>query len=184
MGDGTSCSGAAQELSATAAASAAGVRRHSAAQLLRPRQRSSRHGPGRAGVSSDDLPLPSRDAHLDRASSPRPKPWSQPTGAGADCDVYIASEFRIDVSSEAGSRFDQNITGFRAEEEFGFNAEPYVRTGKFVKILGLCAVLSGTGPNGRTAVPLSWSGASGEAGPPPGGDESSGGPRPTSGSRL
>ena len=28
-------------------------------------------------------------------------------------------------------------TGFRAEEELGFNAEPYVRTGKFVKILGL-----------------------------------------------
>ena len=51
--------------------------------------------------------------------------------------LYIGSEFRIDVSSEAGSRFDQNITGFRAEEEFGFNAEPYVRTGKFVKILGL-----------------------------------------------
>ena len=23
------------------------------------------------------------------------------------------------------------------EEEFGFNAEPYVRTGKFVKVLGL-----------------------------------------------
>jgi hypothetical protein len=37
------------------------------------------------------------------------------------------------VSSEAGSRFDQNVTGFRAEEEFGFDAEPY-RTGKFVKI--------------------------------------------------
>jgi hypothetical protein len=36
-----------------------------------------------------------------------------------------------------GNRFDQNVTGFRAEEEFGFNAEPYVRTGKFVKILGL-----------------------------------------------
>lgn len=58
-------------------------------------------------------------------------------GARADCDLYIGSEFRIDVSSEAGSRFDQNITGFRAEEELGFNAEPYVRTGKFVKILGL-----------------------------------------------
>jgi hypothetical protein len=41
------------------------------------------------------------------------------------------------VSSEAGSRFDQNVTGFRGEEEFGFNAEPYVRTGRFVKILGL-----------------------------------------------
>ena len=29
------------------------------------------------------------------------------------------------------------ITGFLAEEEFGFNAELYARTGKFVKILGL-----------------------------------------------
>jgi hypothetical protein len=29
------------------------------------------------------------------------------------------------------------VTGFRGEEEFGFNAEPYVRTGKFVKVLGL-----------------------------------------------
>jgi hypothetical protein len=47
------------------------------------------------------------------------------------------SGVRIDVSSEAGSRFDQNVGGFRAEEEFGFNATPYVATGKFVKILGL-----------------------------------------------
>jgi hypothetical protein len=45
---------------------------------------------------------------------------------GADCDIYIGSEFRIDVSSEAGSRFDQNVTDFRAEEEFGFNATPYL----------------------------------------------------------
>ena len=41
------------------------------------------------------------------------------------------------MSSEAGSRFDQNVTGFRGEGDFGFNAEPYVRTGKLVKILGL-----------------------------------------------
>ena len=59
-------------------------------------------------------------------------------GAWADCDIYIGSEFRIDVLVGGGRPgFDQNITGFRAEEEFGFNAEPYVRTGKFVKILGL-----------------------------------------------
>ena len=58
-------------------------------------------------------------------------------GAWSDCDPYLGSGFRIDVSSEAGTRFDQNVTGFRAEEEFGFNAEPYVRTGKFAKILGL-----------------------------------------------
>jgi hypothetical protein len=74
--------------------------------------------------------------------------------------IYIGSEFRIDVSSEAGSRFDPNVTGFpvrvprrlrprtpeprqraarargRAEEEFGFNATPYLATGKFVKVLG------------------------------------------------
>jgi len=28
--------------------------------------------------------------------------------------MHIGAEFRIDVSSEAGSRFDQNVTGFRA----------------------------------------------------------------------
>jgi hypothetical protein len=63
---------------------------------------------------------------------------ASPSGlTGAERDIGTASEFRIDISSEAGSRFDQNITGFRAEEELGFNAEPYVRTGKFVKVLGL-----------------------------------------------
>lgn len=65
-----------------------------------------------------------------------------PTATGlvlnaADIDMFFGGEFRIDVSSEAGNRFDQNITGFRAEEEFGFNAEPYVRTGMVQKVLGL-----------------------------------------------
>jgi hypothetical protein len=64
-----------------------------------------------------------------------------PTGTAlagnfAGCDVYIGQEFRIDVSSEAGNRFDQNVTGFRGEEKFAFNATPYFATGKFVKILG------------------------------------------------
>lgn len=52
-------------------------------------------------------------------------------------DIWIGQEFRIDVSTEGGNRFDQNVTGFRAEEEFGFNAEPGVRTLKVVKVLGL-----------------------------------------------
>ena len=60
-----------------------------------------------------------------------------PAGAWADCDIYIGSEFRIDVSAEAGSRFDQNITGFRAEEEFGFNADALRRHRKVRKVLGL-----------------------------------------------
>jgi len=55
----------------------------------------------------------------------------------SDVDIYTGQEYRIDVSSEAGNRFDQNITAFRAEEEFAFNAEPYVRTGRVQKVLGL-----------------------------------------------
>ena len=55
----------------------------------------------------------------------------------SDVEIFTGQEYRIDVSSEAGTRFDQNITGFRAEEEFGFNAEPYVRTGRCQKVIGI-----------------------------------------------
>ncbi len=54
-----------------------------------------------------------------------------------EVEIFTGQEYRIDVSSEAGNRFDQNITGFRAEEEFAFNAEPYIRTGRVQKVLGL-----------------------------------------------
>ena len=37
-------------------------------------------------------------------------------------------------SSEAGNRFDQNITGFRAEEEIGFTADPWYLTGHFQRV--------------------------------------------------
>ena len=39
--------------------------------------------------------------------------------AGVDIGVGPVDQYGIDVSSESGTRFDQNITGFRAEEEFG-----------------------------------------------------------------
>lgn len=55
----------------------------------------------------------------------------------SDVEIFTGQEYRIDVSSEAGTRFDQNITGFRAEEEFAFNAEPYVRTGRVQKVIGI-----------------------------------------------
>lgn len=55
----------------------------------------------------------------------------------SEVQIFTGQEYRIDVSSEAGNRFDQNITGFRAEEEFGFNAEPYVRTGRVQRLIGL-----------------------------------------------
>ncbi len=54
-----------------------------------------------------------------------------------EVEIFVGDQMTIDVSSEAGSRWDQNITGFRAEEEFGFNAEPYVRTGKVQRVNGL-----------------------------------------------
>jgi HK97 family phage major capsid protein len=54
----------------------------------------------------------------------------------SDVDIYTGAEIRIDVS-DAGNRFDQNVTGFRAEEEFGFNAEPYVRSGRVQQVTGL-----------------------------------------------
>lgn len=55
----------------------------------------------------------------------------------SEVDIFTGQEYRIDVSSEAGNRFDQNITGFRAEEEFAFNAEPYVRTGRVQQVTGI-----------------------------------------------
>jgi hypothetical protein len=55
----------------------------------------------------------------------------------AEMDMFLGDGLRIDVSGEAGNRWDQNVTGFRAEEEFGFTAEPYVRTGMGQNVLGL-----------------------------------------------
>jgi HK97 family phage major capsid protein len=55
----------------------------------------------------------------------------------SEVQIFTGQGYRIDVSSEAGSRFDQNVTGFRAEEEFGFNAEPYVRTGRVQQVIGI-----------------------------------------------
>ena len=38
-------------------------------------------------------------------------------------------EFRIDTSDQAGTRWDQNLIGFRGEEEIGFHAGPAVNVG-------------------------------------------------------
>ena len=55
----------------------------------------------------------------------------------SEVEMFTGQEYRIDVSSEGGNRFDQNVTGFRAEEEFAFNAEPYVRTGRVQEVTGI-----------------------------------------------
>lgn len=35
----------------------------------------------------------------------------------------MGDDYRFDVSIEAGTRWDTNSTGFRAEEEIGFDAD-------------------------------------------------------------
>jgi HK97 family phage major capsid protein len=43
--------------------------------------------------------------------------------------------YRVDTSSEAGDRWDKNLTGFRGEEEIAFDARPSVYTLKFKRIV-------------------------------------------------
>jgi hypothetical protein len=43
----------------------------------------------------------------------------------------------VDVSSEAGDRWDKNLTGFRGEEEIAFDARPFVYTGLFQRVANI-----------------------------------------------
>lgn len=58
-------------------------------------------------------------------------------GAFKGAKFYANEGFRVDVSTEAGDRWDKNLTGFRGEEEFAFNADPYVLAGRFQRILDI-----------------------------------------------
>lgn len=48
--------------------------------------------------------------------------------------VYFGENYRVDSSDEAGTRWDTNLTGFRGEEEMGFDARPAVYAGYFQMI--------------------------------------------------
>jgi HK97 family phage major capsid protein len=56
-------------------------------------------------------------------------------GEWSAAKFYTGQGFRIDSSSEAGTRWDANLTGFRGEEEIGFEASPAVYTGAFQRII-------------------------------------------------
>lgn len=60
-------------------------------------------------------------------------------GAWAEAELYVGADYRIDTSTEAGTRWDQNLTGFRAEEDIAFNADPYVMAGMFQRIVDAVA---------------------------------------------
>lgn len=51
--------------------------------------------------------------------------------------LYRGTEFRIDTSDQAGTRWDYNLVGFRGEEEIGFNASTGVSVGCAQLITGL-----------------------------------------------
>jgi HK97 family phage major capsid protein len=51
--------------------------------------------------------------------------------------LYTGLGYRVDTSTEAGNRFDYNLTGFRAEEELAFNATPYIVAGKAQRLTNL-----------------------------------------------
>lgn len=52
-------------------------------------------------------------------------------GEWSAAKLYRGLEFRIDSSDVAGTRWDQNLVGFRGEEEIGFHAGTAVNVGAF-----------------------------------------------------
>jgi HK97 family phage major capsid protein len=59
---------------------------------------------------------------------------SMVVGEWKSAQLFTGDAFRVDVSTEAGTRWDTNETGFRGEEEIGFNATPYVVAGMFQRV--------------------------------------------------
>lgn len=55
-------------------------------------------------------------------------------GAWKKFKVYFGESYRVDSSDVAGTRWDTNLTGFRGEEEMGFDARPAVYAGYFQQV--------------------------------------------------
>ena len=53
--------------------------------------------------------------------------------------LFVGLEYRVDTSTEAGSRWDQNLIGFRGEEDIAFDARSAVAVGAFQQITNLIA---------------------------------------------
>lgn len=51
--------------------------------------------------------------------------------------LFVGLGYRVDTSTEAGSRWDQNLIGFRGEEDIAFDARTAVATGAFERITNL-----------------------------------------------
>lgn len=51
--------------------------------------------------------------------------------------LYVGDQYRVDTSEVAGSRWDNNLVGFRAEEEIAMDARPAVYAGYFQQVTDL-----------------------------------------------
>ena len=60
-------------------------------------------------------------------------------GEYGSTEFYRGMGYRVDTSSEAGDRWDKNLTGFRGEEEIAFDARPAVYARKFKRIVNATA---------------------------------------------
>ena len=58
-------------------------------------------------------------------------------GEFSSATLYTGGAPQVDVSSEAGTRWDYNETGYRFEETIAFNGTPYVAAGRFQRLLSL-----------------------------------------------
>ena len=67
------------------------------------------------------------DANLDANSTAR----TAIAGDWKALKIYRGMEFRVDTSDQAGTRWDQNLVGFRGEEEFAVHAGTAVNVGAF-----------------------------------------------------
>jgi HK97 family phage major capsid protein len=69
--------------------------------------------------------------------SPNMPSDSAVVGEFSAATFFRGQGYRVDVSSEAGDRWDKNLTGFRGEEEIAFDARPTVYTGRFQRVTNI-----------------------------------------------
>jgi HK97 family phage major capsid protein len=94
------------------------------------------------GNVSSAIPTTGSDGQLRLFNLPFVQDPNMPAHTGIVGDfsaarLYTGLGYRVDVSSEAGTRFDYNLTGYRGEEEIAFCATPYVVAGKFQRLTNL-----------------------------------------------
>ena len=75
-----------------------------------------------------------RDANLDANSG---QTGLAIAGEWDTLKLYRGTEFRIDTSDQAGTRWDYNLVGFRGEQEFGIHAGTAVSVGAFQYLTGI-----------------------------------------------